>query len=294
VKLNPGDIQHQEFKRVMRGFDPDEVTAFLEVVAENYKEILDETKLLQQKLKAIQDETQYLRLRIQSSEKSLNDYKQEMVKVEKLMDARVDADLILEQARAEAERIRTQAQKENESLAQEVNFLQLQKTKVAAHLREYLKSQIALLEIVGDQKAEAAAKTIPVPEKVEPRVEKPVEIKETELPPPIIPVATEEELKAGLEEGIGSFVQDLKLDDLPPELAAAIRESADDTAITDPERHEKKKKVIEELEKLTHNATGIFKKSDFEKMLGDSADKKSHELLDQIHKELEKKRSEKS
>jgi hypothetical protein len=62
--------------------------------------------------------------------------------------------------------------------------------------------------------------------------------------------------------------------------------------MTDPKNKEddKKKKFKEDLDKLTRFPTSIFKKSDFEKMLGNDAQKKSEDMINDIYKELEKKK----
>ena len=61
----------------------------------------------------------------------------------------------------------------------------------------------------------------------------------------------------------------------------------------DDKKPEDKKKVIEDLDNLSTNPTGMFKKSDFEKMLGEYAKKKPEDMIDDIYAELEKKKSEK-
>jgi cell division initiation protein len=40
MKLTPLDIRKQEFKRIMRGYDPVEVVTFLEMVASDLEEAL--------------------------------------------------------------------------------------------------------------------------------------------------------------------------------------------------------------------------------------------------------------
>lgn len=54
----------------------------------------------------------------------------------------------------------------------------------------------------------------------------------------------------------------------------------------------KKEKAKKDLEKLATNPTGIFKKEDFDKMLGEYANKKSEDLIDDLYDELTKKKSE--
>ncbi len=52
---------------------------------------------------------------------------------------------------------------------------------------------------------------------------------------------------------------------------------------------EKKKKAMEDLENLSKYPTSVFKKSDFEKMLGDDANEKSDDLIARIFSEIKKK-----
>ena len=46
MKLTPLDIRRQEFKRVVRGIDPEEVSVFLDMVAGEFERILRESKAL--------------------------------------------------------------------------------------------------------------------------------------------------------------------------------------------------------------------------------------------------------
>ena len=43
MRITPLDIYQKEFKRVLRGIDPDEVEEFLETVADDYEKLLKET-----------------------------------------------------------------------------------------------------------------------------------------------------------------------------------------------------------------------------------------------------------
>ena len=54
---------------------------------------------------------------------------------------------------------------------------------------------------------------------------------------------------------------------------------------------EKKKKLIEELDKLAKSATSVFKKKDLEKMLGEYAKKNSQDMINDFYAELVKKKN---
>jgi cell division initiation protein len=46
MKLTPLDIRKQEFRKTLRGFDPIEVQTFLEMVGEEYEQLLEKNKQL--------------------------------------------------------------------------------------------------------------------------------------------------------------------------------------------------------------------------------------------------------
>ncbi|GAA0069165.1 DivIVA domain-containing protein [Clostridium sardiniense] len=50
MKLTPMDINNKEFKRGLRGYNPDEVDEFLDEVVDNYEELYKENSKLKEKL----------------------------------------------------------------------------------------------------------------------------------------------------------------------------------------------------------------------------------------------------
>src|ERR1700756_3122562 len=53
MRISPHDIRQQQFTvRMFRGFDPQEVDAFLEDVADDYEALLKETQLLKEQVAA--------------------------------------------------------------------------------------------------------------------------------------------------------------------------------------------------------------------------------------------------
>lgn len=50
MRLTPLDIKKQEFKRVVRGFDRDEVNTFLEMIAEEFEALMHERSRLSEEI----------------------------------------------------------------------------------------------------------------------------------------------------------------------------------------------------------------------------------------------------
>ncbi len=283
MKLAAADIAHQEFKHSFRGFDPGEVRAFLEVVADHYEAMEREGRLVRDQLGAIQTEVSGLRGRLAEQDRMLEQYQIDLRKVEELREARLDADLILHQARAEAERLITAAVERSQFMEAELRMLEAQKARVAAHMKEYLLSQLALLDIVTapytpEEHTKVAAATAASDETVKGTVQPSTDVQTQEL--------------AGAD--IQQYLHDVRLDEVTADSTEEIRlpeptpeKQSENKTDADPDRH---RKLIDDLNLLSQHATAMFRKSDFQKMLGEDAERKSEEIINSIYAELEKKK----
>ncbi len=56
LRITPLDIYQQEFKRVLRGLDPDEVEDFLERVADDYEQVLRENATLKKQIESLESQ----------------------------------------------------------------------------------------------------------------------------------------------------------------------------------------------------------------------------------------------
>ncbi|MBL7994254.1 DivIVA domain-containing protein [bacterium] len=292
MRLELTDILHQEFKRAFRGYNRHEVSAFLEVVAENYTELNNDNAALLQKIKLVENEMEQLRIQLNENEKMLQSYKLEMAKVERLMDSKIDADFILQKAKSEAEHIITESKKQADRIASETKFLLDQRAKVAAHLREYLKSQMALLGIISDSEEPLRSDS-----GTDVNIGTISDAMETDSAnsknPPSENAADETPVEIPQADGIDSFLSDVELDDIPQELAHALSRYKDNEVprVIDPEAQAKMQQMLDDLDSISEHATGMFKKADFHKMLGDDIHTRSEEMINQIYAELEKKKS---
>ena len=61
LTLTPMDINNKEFKKGMRGYNPDEVDDFLDEVIENYEEIYKENSSLKEKLSTLNEQLDHYR-----------------------------------------------------------------------------------------------------------------------------------------------------------------------------------------------------------------------------------------
>ncbi|MBI5473039.1 MAG: DivIVA domain-containing protein [Ignavibacteriae bacterium] len=144
MKLTPLDIRKQEFKKVMRGFDPIEVETFMEMMANEFENLLKE-----------QGE---LRTKITETETQLKDYKQiERTLQQTLMQAqeatgktyeaaRRDAESIIKDAEMRASQLLSSANSEIARLNNEIAQLRSRKDSLIGRLRVLLSSELDLIK----------------------------------------------------------------------------------------------------------------------------------------------------
>jgi cell division initiation protein len=110
MRISPQDIRQQQFTvKVFRGFDPQEVDAFLEDVADDYETLLKECQMLREQL-AAQEERQR---GVAELEKALQDT---------LLTTQRLADDLKAAARRESDDVRNAAKHESELIVREAEL----------------------------------------------------------------------------------------------------------------------------------------------------------------------------
>ncbi|MBN2410252.1 DivIVA domain-containing protein [candidate division KSB1 bacterium] len=146
MKLTPLDIRKQEFKKSMRGFDPDEVEAFLGMVA-------DELELLIREKNQLNDELIKLRTQLKDYQRVEQTLRDTLVKAQNTVEdtranSRREAEIIIHEAELNAENIIKEAKEELLRLRNEIGIVKAQKDSFAKRLKHLLESQIELLEVL--------------------------------------------------------------------------------------------------------------------------------------------------
>ena len=146
MKLTPLDIKKQEFKRSMRGFDVDEVEAFLEMVAEEYEAVVRERNRLE-------EENLKLRTQLQDYQNVEKSLKQTLVNAQENMlqsreNSKREADMLVREAELQAEKIIEEAKIKLAKLKNELLVVRAQKDSFARRLRHLLESQLELIGVL--------------------------------------------------------------------------------------------------------------------------------------------------
>jgi cell division initiation protein len=152
MKLTPLDIKKQEFKKVMRGYDPVEVDTFMDMMANEFEEVLKQQKEMRDR--SIEIDTQ------------LKDYKQ----IEKTLQqtllqaqevtgrtyesARKEAELIVKDAEGRAARIVEQANSELVRINKELSELRIRRESLIGRMRVLLSAELDLLKTLDSEGAQ--------------------------------------------------------------------------------------------------------------------------------------------
>jgi len=146
LRFTPLDIKKQEFKRTMRGYDPEEVNNFLEMVAEEFE-------TLQREKNRLDDETLKLRTQLHDYQEVERTLKQTLMHAQESMqlsrdNSKREADLTLREAELQADKIVNEAHKKLAELKNELLVVRAQKDSFARRLRHLLESQLELIGVL--------------------------------------------------------------------------------------------------------------------------------------------------
>ncbi len=146
-KFSPRDIQNQEFKKVLRGYDSVEVDAYLEMLSEEFESLVKANKALQVKLAQYEDELK------ETPVKPAENVVEPVPEPEPEMQAetRVDdskAQQLIREAEIKANDIISGAHRDLEQIRDEVETLKKQKNAFTRKIKQLLKAQFELVKIL--------------------------------------------------------------------------------------------------------------------------------------------------
>ncbi|MFH1018423.1 MAG: DivIVA domain-containing protein [Pseudomonadota bacterium] len=148
MKLSPLDLHQQRFQKSVRGYDPKQVDAFLELVRAEWEALLRENQ--QQKdelarkealLQEFQEKERILRETLITAQRMSNDIKQT---------AKKEAEIVVGQAELQADKIIHQAHSRLTQLIDEINELKRQRAEFEGRLTGIIEAHRRLLDLGKD------------------------------------------------------------------------------------------------------------------------------------------------
>ncbi|HEY4613599.1 MAG TPA: DivIVA domain-containing protein [Bacteroidota bacterium] len=144
MKLSPLEIKRQQFKKVLRGYDPVEVETFLEMISNEVEDYVREVKELHEK--------------VMESEIQLRDYKnmektlqQTLLQAQEasgksIENSRKEAQLIVQESELKAQQILDKARQDFAHIREEISNMKTRKQNIMSRLKVLLSSEIDLLK----------------------------------------------------------------------------------------------------------------------------------------------------
>lgn len=144
MKLTPLDIRKQEFPTALRGYDPEEVRAFLQMLADQWTEQGEERRRLEERVREMRNKVaHYERVEeaLQEALQSARDSKEQVVQ-----GAKREAEVLVREARSEAEEIRRRAREWQRRLQDESSRIVDRRDQAVARLRALLVTELEILK----------------------------------------------------------------------------------------------------------------------------------------------------
>jgi cell division initiation protein len=145
MRLTPADIRQQQFAvKLIRGFDPQEVDAFLEEVADDFEELSRENALLKEQLVSLEERGKG----VEAREKTLHET---LVTTQKIAEefkdnARREAELVLREAHLRADKFMQEAREEHGKLTAEITALKRHRRQLSEELLQIISTYKRLVE----------------------------------------------------------------------------------------------------------------------------------------------------
>ena len=146
MRLTPLDIRKQEFRKVMRGYDPLEVEAFLDMVADEYDGLLEKRTDYTERIKQLEGRIKEFDKMEQTLQHSLQEAHDSVTHTKTL--SRQESEHLLQEANLQAREILADATTEAARLERDILILKSQKESFALRLRHILEGQIELIQVL--------------------------------------------------------------------------------------------------------------------------------------------------
>jgi cell division initiation protein len=152
MRLTALDIQQQRFKTRMRGFDVQEVDAFLEQIARAFEELQRENQALRERIERLEHENRGFHQREDTFKRVMLNSQKVIEQMKK--NARKSAELMLAEAEVKAEKIVSGAHNRLGRLHEDIAELKRQRVQFEVQLRAIVESHAKLLEAGAEEARE--------------------------------------------------------------------------------------------------------------------------------------------
>ncbi len=148
MRLSPLDIQSQQFRQKIRGFDPREVETFLELAAAEFEELIRENGGLKETLARLGNQYEELKQREQT-------LKETMMTAQKITEdmkasARKEAEIILREAELKADKMLDDAHRKLAVLSDQIVEIKRIRAQFETAVRAAAQGHLKMLDVTTE------------------------------------------------------------------------------------------------------------------------------------------------
>ena len=144
MNLTPKEIKKRDFKKSLRGYDVDEVDAFLDTVSSHFEKMLVENKTLLDRIKSLLADIDIYKENESNLQKAI--IKSQDIAEEVIQNAKKRAEIIIKESELDARKVRQDIDDEILNKKQELEEIKLRNDKIIEDLRMYLNDKIVELD----------------------------------------------------------------------------------------------------------------------------------------------------
>ena len=163
--ITPIEIRQQKFKRALRGYDKEEVDAFLVALSKEWESQLEEYRKLRDELEKIQNNYNTLKEVEDILHKTL--MQAEQSSRDNMENARQKAELRLREAEARAQEIVRKGVEDRNEIQREITELTRYKNKFLSQLNGFLRTQLDHVGTFEHEELGAHEEEIRIPERID-------------------------------------------------------------------------------------------------------------------------------
>lgn len=146
MKFTPLTIKKQQFKRSFRGYNVEEVRVYLEMIANEYENLLQENKELKEKLSILETEVSTYKQMEKNLHLAIGQAQETATKT--VENAKKQAELLIKEAELKAKESIDKAKVEVAKLENEIQFLKIERDRILKELKNFLLSEIEKLNMI--------------------------------------------------------------------------------------------------------------------------------------------------
>jgi cell division initiation protein len=159
MKITPLDITQKSFGRAMRGFERQEVEAFLALVASEFEGLVKEVQELRDDARRKDEEIAELRSRERALQETMITAQKACEEIRE--SARKEAEITLSEAELQAEKIVQSAHQRYLRVVDDINEMKRQRVQFEAQLRSLVDAHVKLLETFAQGGPDAGVEYLP-------------------------------------------------------------------------------------------------------------------------------------